>query len=167
MAKPLNVSKSSFSVFALALLWIGLLIGVSFLATPAKFLAASLTLPVALDVGRHTFAIFNRVEWFLAAAFLVLTLLRPRDLIVAAGGIISALIVLFETLWLLPLLDQRVGLIIAGEQPPPSSDHIIYIIVEVLKLFVLGVVAAVTAYRLFTTLPSGADHRAFQLQRRL
>ncbi len=75
MAKPLNVSKSSFSVFALALLWIGLLIGVSFLATPAKFLAASLTLPVALDVGRHTFAIFNRVEWLLAATFLVLTLL--------------------------------------------------------------------------------------------
>lgn len=153
MAKPLNASKSSLPVFTLALLWIGLLIGVSFLATPAKFLATSLTLPAALDVGRHTFAIFNRVEWFLAAAFLVLTLLRPRDLIVA--------------LWLLPLLDQRVGLIIAGEQPPPSSDHVIYITVEVLKLFVLGVVAAVTAYRFFTTLPSGADHRTFQLQRRL
>ncbi len=78
----------------------------------------------------------------------MLTLLRPRDLIAAAGGILSALFVLLETLWLLPLLDQRVGLIIAGEQPPPSSDHVIYITVEVLKLLVLGVVVAVTAYRL-------------------
>jgi hypothetical protein len=47
---------------ALALLWAGMLIGVSFLATPAKFLAPSLILPVALDVGRQTFGLFSLVE---------------------------------------------------------------------------------------------------------
>ena len=44
------------------LLWAGLAIGVAFLATPAKFLALSLSLSVALDVGRHTFRVYNGVE---------------------------------------------------------------------------------------------------------
>lgn len=34
-----------------ALFWAGMLAGVSFLATPVKFEAASLSLPVALEVG--------------------------------------------------------------------------------------------------------------------
>jgi hypothetical protein len=103
--RALNVAS-----FALALLWIGLLVGVSFLATPAKFLASSLTLPVALDVGRHTFAIFNKAEWLLAAALLIVVLLRPPHAIAAIGSIVTALIVLLETAWLLPVLDRRVGL---------------------------------------------------------
>lgn len=36
------------SLLLLATLWAGLLLGVSFLATPVKFLAPSLSLPVAL-----------------------------------------------------------------------------------------------------------------------
>ena len=43
------------SALIVATLWLGLLLGVAFLATPAKFLAPGL-LPVALDVGR-TFAV--------------------------------------------------------------------------------------------------------------
>jgi len=39
----------------LAWVWMGIVIGVSFLATPVKFTADSLTRPVALDVGRATF----------------------------------------------------------------------------------------------------------------
>ena len=39
-------------VFFVATFWFALVIGVSFLATTAKFLAPSLTLPVALDVGQ-------------------------------------------------------------------------------------------------------------------
>lgn len=46
-----------------ATLWLGLLIGVSFLATPVKFQAPSLTLATALEVGQATFALFTRVEW--------------------------------------------------------------------------------------------------------
>jgi hypothetical protein len=46
----------------LLLLWAGLSAGVAFLATPAKFMAPSLSLPVALDVGRHTFRVYNDVD---------------------------------------------------------------------------------------------------------
>jgi hypothetical protein len=47
---------------ALLLLWAGVVIGVSFLAAPAKFAAPSLSLPVAMDVGRQEFGTLNLVE---------------------------------------------------------------------------------------------------------
>ena len=134
---------------AIVVLWIGLLAGVSFLATPAKFLAPSLTLPLALDVGRRTFAIFNKMEWLLAvAALLVVLLSRPRSGIAIAGSVIAALLVALEAAWLLPALDQRVGLIIAGQQPPASNLHNIYIGIEVAKLLVLVVISFVIGRRL-------------------
>lgn len=117
----------------LTVLWGGILIGVSFVATPAKFLAPSLTLPVALDVGRHTFAVSNPIEWGAAGA-LVLSGLASRiswrswTVWLCAIGILAV-----ETFWLLPILDARVSLIIAGEQPPPTSHHAVYIACEVLK----------------------------------
>jgi hypothetical protein len=49
-----------------ALVWAGMIIGVSGLATPIKFTAPSLTLPHALEGGRVTFHLFSRVEWGLA-----------------------------------------------------------------------------------------------------
>src|SRR5690606_24993326 len=46
-----------------AIFWLGLLCGISFLATPVKFQVASLDLPVALEVGKVTFALLAKVEW--------------------------------------------------------------------------------------------------------
>ncbi|TXL73498.1 hypothetical protein FHP25_20985 [Vineibacter terrae] len=125
--------------------WIGLLVGVSFLATPAKFLAPSLSLPVALDVGRHTFAIFSKAEWLLAASLLVILLAGRRSSLAILGGGLAAVLVAVEAAWLLPVLDQRVGLIIAGQQPPASNLHEAYIAIEGVKLLSLGLVASVTA----------------------
>jgi hypothetical protein len=136
-----------------ATLWLGLLLGVSFLATPVKFLAPSLTLPVALDVGRHTFAVFNKVEWGLAILLLFLLLIGRRSWLGSVAAIIAALLVLVETVWLLPLLDQRVSLIIAGQSLPISSDHNVYIAIDVAKLVALALVAWVTARQLARPLP--------------
>lgn len=132
------------------LLWCGILLGVSFLATPAKFLAPSLTLPVALDVGRQTFMVFNRLEWLLCVAAALLWAFGARSrttglIIAIAGGI-----VMIETFWLLPLLDARVDLIIRGQAPERSSHHIWYIWLEVAKAVALagtGVIAARSALR--------------------
>lgn len=131
-----------------AMLWIGLLLGVSFLATPAKFLAPSLSLAVALDVGRQTFGVFNKVEWALAILLLALVLAGPKARLSIAGAVVLAVMVVVETLWLLPVLDQRVGLIIAGQQPPESSLHVVYIVLQIVKLAVLCGLAAAVAHRL-------------------
>ena len=131
-----------------AALWLGLLVGVSFLATPVKFLAPSLTLPVALDVGRHTFAVFNKVESGLAVLLLVLLLIGSRSVLGRVAATIAGLLVLAETVWLLPLLDRRVSLIIAGEVLPASNDHSIYIAMDVAKLVALVLVVCVSARQL-------------------
>lgn len=47
---------------ALCFVWTGMVLGISFLETPVKFTAPSVTLPIGLDVGLHVFGAFNKVE---------------------------------------------------------------------------------------------------------
>jgi hypothetical protein len=123
------------------LLWAGLVIGVSFLATPAKFLAPSLSLQVALDVGRQTFFVLNRVELGPAVVVVVLgmrsTAPKWRRLVLFLPG----LVVLTQTVLLLPLLDLRVEQFLSGAVLPRSPLHLIYVACELAKvalLFTLG-----------------------------
>jgi len=133
------------TISLLAVLWAGLLLGVSFLATPVKFMAPSLTLPVALDVGRHTFMVFNWIEIVLAGVFIALLAWAPQRWIRGAA-VAVALVVALQTLWLLPVLDARVQVIMEGGTPPPSQLHTLYIAADTIKLLLLGVLAAL-AYR--------------------
>lgn len=130
-------------LLATALLWAGMILGVSVLATLAKFQAPSLALPVALDVGRHTFGLFNWVEigWSLAlVAFALFHGPRRRHglgLWLSGLVAIACAVVAVETAWLLPALDIRVEAIIAGRTPPESNLHIFYIVLEGVKLVAL------------------------------
>jgi hypothetical protein len=121
------------------LLWAGIAVGVAFVATPAKFLAPSLSLPVALDVGRHTFAVFNRIELLLLAALLLASLFaarRRRWLLTLA---VAGAVVLAQALWMIPELDARVAAILAGRPPArPSALHGAYIGAEALKIAALA-----------------------------
>jgi hypothetical protein len=135
-------------IFFMASLWLGLLLGVSFLAAIAKFSAPSSTLPVALDVGRHTFAIFNKVEIVLAAVMLLVVLATARTRLAAIATLLAALYVAFESAWLLPLLDERAGIVIVGQQPPPASYHEIFVYLQYAKLLAIAAVAFVMAQRL-------------------
>lgn len=123
----------------ISLLWAGMLLGVSFLATPVKFLAPSLTLPVALDVGRQTFGVFTKLELLLSVLLVILVwvqrtgTLRP-PLYWRLISSLQLVLVLLQLLWLRPVLDARVEIILQGEQPASSWLHNAYIVVEVLKL---------------------------------
>jgi hypothetical protein len=128
---------------AVCFLWAGMVLGVSFLATPVKFTAPSVTLPIGLDIGRHVFGMFNEVEigWAVLACGLIVWS-RPRRAVwlplAAAVGV-----VLLQSAWLLPLLDARVELILRDRPAPPAPHHLVYIALELLKL--LGLLAAGTA----------------------
>lgn len=126
---------------ALALLWAGMLIGVSFIATPVKFLAPSLTLPVALDVGRQTFAVFGRIEVGLLIVLAIMVLFGERRRLRIVGFALLALLVSAEMLWLLPVLDANVGAIIAGIPRSSGPEHALYIGAEVVKLLTLVIMA--------------------------
>lgn len=117
--------------------WLGLLVGVSFIATPVKFAAPSLELGPALDVGRVTFGLFSRIEWGLAAlsALTVAFAGLPRGRAAAVAALVVMLAL--QALWLLPALDDRVVAIIAGQFPPPSVHHTVYAGLEAAKACVL------------------------------
>ena len=130
----------------LAWLWAGLVLGVSFVATPVKFLAPSLSLADALAVGRVT---FEALKWIECVAIIGLAVLvwraMPGRREFALLGITVA-ILLCQYLWMLPVLDARVQTIIDGQDLPPSSLHWIYTALEFGKM-VLLVVIGLTAYR--------------------
>jgi hypothetical protein len=135
------------TIAAIFFIWAGLLIGVSFVATPAKFLAPSLALAQALDVGRWTFYVLAWIEWGFVSvvAALLVTTRRPgsRLLIFSAVALVTALLAA-ESFALRPMLDARVLRIMAGESVPPSPLHNVYVGLEGLKALLLLVAGSFT-----------------------
>lgn len=122
---------------SILLVWGGMVLGLSFIGTPAKFLAPHLTLPLALEVGKVTFHTFNKVEWATLFITCVLCFFHEGPFIKwGAVGLVFFLL-LFQTFWLLPVLDQRVDMVILGDRPEESIDHWLYIIVELVKIVTL------------------------------
>lgn len=128
----------------LSWIWLGLIIGVSFIATPAKFLAPSLSLPVALEVGRATFGTFKYIECVTLVVAVILAIKYKTDFPAVAmlAAIIAVLLIQYG--WLLPILDARVEMIVQGEIPPTSSTHLFYVVLEIMKIVCLIMLAVFT-----------------------
>jgi hypothetical protein len=132
---------------ALIMLWAGVLIGVSFLAAPAKFGAPGLSLPVAMEVGRREFGALNLAEIGLALVTVALAAYARPERTIWLGLGLAAIIVVLQWLWLLPVLDARAELIIQGETPEPAPWHALYIGAEVVKLLALLVIGWLALWR--------------------
>ena len=118
-------------------IWFGMTAGVSLLATPIRFTAPLITRPVALDIGRVVFAALNKAE--LIALLILLIVVRAsgraRELWLQGSALI--LIVLVQSVWLLPQLAERSQQIISGVELAPSMLHGAYSVLELLKLVLL------------------------------
>ena len=55
---------------AVAFVWLGMVLAISFLETPLKFRAPGITVPLGLGIGRLVFRALNTVEVVLAAALI-------------------------------------------------------------------------------------------------
>lgn len=119
------------------ILWAGLILGVSFIATPAKFMAPHLSLPLALEVGKVTFHVFDKIQWGIYVILLILTFFNKNKK--SWWIFISSLFVLLgvKTFGLLPALDMRVEEILSGEEIAPSPLHSLYIGVDILEIILL------------------------------
>ena len=130
-------------------IWIGLLVGLSFVETPLKFQAPGITKELALGIGRLVFATLNRIEIVFCALLITCWLVRMREF-KAWYSLFPALllgIVLLQSAYLLPALQHRTDLILDGQTPEKSHHHWMYMVVEVLKLPTL-IVIFTFAYRL-------------------
>ena len=132
---------------AMLLVWAGVLVGMSFLAVPAKFLAPSLSLPVAMEIGRAEFHLLNRVETAFALIALALAgVARPGRAVWLGVGVAGVLVVA-QGLWLLPVLDGRAEMIIQGGTPPAAPWHALYVASEAVKFVALLVTGWVALER--------------------
>ncbi|MEM1298917.1 MAG: DUF4149 domain-containing protein [Pseudomonadota bacterium] len=122
---------------ALATIWCGMILGVSFIATPVKFTAPSIDFPTALDVGRVTFGLFGPIELGVSVALLCAALLaqRARGLLVVA--ILCLALTVLENFGLRPLLDARMQAIFDGRPLEPSHMHKVYVATQFVKVVAL------------------------------
>jgi hypothetical protein len=90
-----------------------------------------------MNVGRHVFGMFNKFEigWRCYPVGLMLCADTRRTSWLPL--LIAWCIVALQTVWLLPVLDARVGMILSGQTPPPAAYHLIYVVLEVIKLICL------------------------------
>ncbi len=122
-------------------LWIGFVGAISFMEAWLKFQAPGVTLPIGLGIGRLVFGVLNKVEWVFALVVLTSTLVKKER-----GFnwhylffIIPFLILVLQTVWLLPALDTRAALHIEGEHVSSSNLHFYYVGAEILKVIGLAV----------------------------
>lgn len=125
-------------------LWIGFVSAISFMEAWLKFRAPGITLPLGLGIGSLVFKALNLMEWLFAlliAARFILNRRRERRSSAIQYGVIL-LLLLIQTLWLLPALDARIPLYQQGLEVPSSPLHLYYVVAELFKvtlLFIVGI----------------------------
>lgn len=121
--------------------WAGMIVGVSFIATPAKFLAANLGTRAAFDVGRATFELFNSIEVGLAITLLAVVLYAQRRILTIILTVSLLAMTATQALVVLPVLSDRVSAIVAGFGVAPSYVHSLYVLMEIAKTGLLVALA--------------------------
>ena len=117
-------------------LWCGMLAAIA-VEAQLKFQAPGITRELGLGIGKLVFTALNRAECVIAV-ILAITLFafasaKTTRIIFAS----VAVILLVQTFWLIPLLIERIDLIVGGQTPPDSITHIIYIVFEMVKIALL------------------------------
>ena len=119
-------------VGAVACVWLGLVVGISFLEAPLRFRAPGVTLAVGLGIGRVVFAALNRVEAVLAAVVVLAAVLGPHPLEVVVSAAIATVALVAQL-----VLVRRSTRVLMGEQGPRSRVHHAYVALEIVKVVAL------------------------------
>jgi hypothetical protein len=117
--------------------WFGMTAGISLLESPARFTADTLSRAAALDLGRIVFSLLNKVELIALVLLLIVVRISAQSRRYWAECAMLVLIMIAQSVWLLPELSARSLQIVAGSDPGPSFVHATYATLELLKLAML------------------------------
>ena len=144
-------------------LWLGLIIGISFLEAPLKFTAPGITIPLGLGIGRRVFLAMNIVEVVLGVVLLValFSLWRnhrhqelPNFNKMRIWSLVALVLLVVKTVVIRPLLAVHSDRVLEGTFEGGSSTHYYYIGVEILLVVALVALMVVAMRGL---LPPTAD----------
>lgn len=123
-------------VIALIFLWLGFVGAISFMESWMKFRVKELTLPIGLSIGRKVFSALNKVEIVISIALITIFVTNNSTYNFVSFVLIGVgiTIVLIQTFWLLPMLDKRVEILLAGKKPEKSMLHMLYVSGEMIKV---------------------------------
>jgi hypothetical protein len=128
---------------AATLIWLGMVLAISFLEAPLKFRAQGLELPVGLAIGRIVFRALNIVEVVWAVVIGVcLSVAGPSRTVLVLAAVTVALLAV-QLLLVRPRLNRRTEHVLSGHDAPRSRAHHAYIGLEACKLAALVALGAV------------------------
>ncbi|WP_459548066.1 hypothetical protein [Nocardia sp. X0981] len=124
-------------VWFVPMLWLGMVLAISFLEAPLKFRAPGVTTKLGLGIGRLIFRALNIVESVLAAVLLVAAIVLGPGVGPWVWLALAVVILVIQVAVVRPPLSRRSDRILAGEELPRSHAHYWYIGLEVVKVVAL------------------------------
>ena len=122
---------------AVAFVWSGMVLAISFIETPLKFRAPDVTLKIGLGIGRLVFRALNSAEVVLALVLLSALLAGKASRGVAMSGTVAMSALLVQLAVVRPRLKRRADLVLTGADAPRSHAHHHYVGLELIKLCAL------------------------------
>lgn len=129
-------------ITSLLFIWIGFIGAISFMEAWLKFKAEGVTQRIGVSIGNKVFNALNKVE-ITIALIIIIALFFNKNYFFKKSLIkliipFSSLII--QSTYLLPTLDKRAQLIIKEIHIENSYDHIIYIVLEIIKITALIII---------------------------
>jgi hypothetical protein len=124
-------------------LWMGMVLAISFMEAPLKFQAPGITVELGLGIGRIIFSTLNIIEIILAITLGLTWLSLPWKKKTTWYLLAVGIILLFQTTWLLPVLDQRATELLQGNPPEPAMYHTLYIVLDASKIILLALIGSI------------------------
>lgn len=118
-------------------IWVGMVCSISFLESWLKFQAPGMTIDLGVGIGRLVFDMLNKVEIVLAALIIFSWWrshkgFKKENGYLFLGGVL--IVLLIQTIVLLPVMDNRADMRLQGMAVPPSYMHFYYVGGELLKV---------------------------------
>jgi hypothetical protein len=128
------------------LLWLGMVLAISFLEAPLKFRAPGLELHVGLAIGRIVFRALNVAEVVWAVVIAVCLVVDPQSMTITTLACVIGALLVVQLAVVRPRLNRRSDAVLAargvgGADAPRSRAHHAYIALETLKVAALVALA--------------------------
>ena len=125
-------------IIAIVLFWAGFIASISFMDTWLKVRAKEAVTPVGLNISKSAFSVLNFLEWLFFLLYLIFWILRFRLWFEVANllSLLLLIILIFQTVYLLPQLKKRADLLMGGNSRE-SSVFTFYITMEYTKVVLL------------------------------
>jgi hypothetical protein len=123
---------------AIAFVWLGMVLGISFLEAPLKFRAPGVTVALGVGIGRLVFRALNIVEAAFALTLLATLVVPPSTPWASAIAIVAVAVVLVIGAGVLRRrMDARVQRGEVADGQPRHALHIGYVVLECVKVLLL------------------------------